>query len=69
LVVGLIERGELDFQPSWIDGEKQAQIEEVCTRLGTERLKPLKDALPPEISYEEIKLVTARLRLEQATHT
>jgi ATP-dependent DNA helicase RecQ len=69
LVVGLIERGELDFQPSWIDGEKQAQIEEVCTRLGTERLKPLKDALPPEISYEEIKLVTARLRSEQATQT
>jgi ATP-dependent DNA helicase RecQ len=68
LVVGLIERRELDFQPSWIDGEKQAQIEEVCTRLGTQRLKPLKDALPPEISYDEIKLVTARLRLQQATH-
>jgi len=66
LVVGLLEKRELEFQPSWIDAEKQAQIEEVCTRLGTERLKPLKDALPPEISYEEIKLVTARLRLAQA---
>ncbi len=65
LVVGLIERGELDFQPSWIDGEKQAQIEEACRRLGMGRLKPLKEALPPEISYDEIKLVTARMRLEQ----
>jgi ATP-dependent DNA helicase RecQ len=65
LVVGLMEKGELDFQPSWIDGEKRAQIEEVCTRLGMERLKPLKDALPPEISYDEIKLVTAYLRLQQ----
>jgi hypothetical protein len=25
----------------------------------------LKEALPPEISYDEIKLVTARMRLEQ----
>jgi ATP-dependent DNA helicase RecQ len=65
LVVGLMEKGELEFQPSWIDGEKRAQIEEVCTRLGMERLKPLKDALPPEISYDDIKLVTAYLRLQQ----
>jgi ATP-dependent DNA helicase RecQ len=65
LVVSLMERGELEFQPSWIDGEKRAQIEEVCSRLGTERLKPLKDALPAEITYEEIKLVAARLRLEE----
>jgi len=60
LVVGLLEKGELEFQPNWIDAEKRAQIEEACARLGTERLKPLKDALPPEISYEEIKLVAAR---------
>jgi ATP-dependent DNA helicase RecQ len=65
LVVSLVEREELEFQPSWIDREKRVQIEEVCTRLGTERLKPLKDALPPEISYDEIKLVTAYLRLRQ----
>src|ERR1700730_14985924 len=65
LVVSLMERGELEFQASWIEGGKLAQIEEVCGRLGTERLKPVKDALPPEITYEEIKLVVARLRLEQ----
>lgn len=65
LVVGLMERGELEFQSGWMDAEKQAQIEGVCLRLGFERLKPLKDALPPEISYDEIKLVAARLRLEQ----
>jgi ATP-dependent DNA helicase RecQ len=65
LVVSLMERGELEFQPRWMEAEKRAQIEEVCARLGTERLKPLKDALPPEITYEEIKLVAARLRLEE----
>jgi ATP-dependent DNA helicase RecQ len=65
LVVGLMEKGELEFQRSWIDVEKQVRIEEACTRLGFERLKPLKDALPPEISYDEIRLVATRLRLEQ----
>ncbi|MGC2672529.1 MAG: helix-turn-helix domain-containing protein, partial [Candidatus Acidiferrum sp.] len=49
--------------------EKRARIEEACTRLGFERLKPLKDALPAEISYEEIRLVTAHLRLEQDTQS
>jgi ATP-dependent DNA helicase RecQ len=65
LIVGLMERGEVEFQASWVDADKQAQIEEVCARLGTERLKPLRDALPAEISYEEIKLVAAHLRLEE----
>jgi ATP-dependent DNA helicase RecQ len=65
LVVRLMEKGELEFQPSWVDAEKQAQIEEACTRLGFERLKSLKDALPAAISYEEIRLVAAHLRLEQ----
>ncbi len=65
LVIRLLERGEVGFQSNWVSVEKQAQIEEACERLGFERLKLLKDALPPEISYEEIKLVSARLRLEQ----
>jgi len=65
LVVRLMEKGELEFQPSWVDAEKQAQIEEACTRFGFERLKPLKVALPAAISYEEIRLVAAHLKLEQ----
>jgi len=65
LVVRLMEKGELEFQRSWVDAEKQAQIEAACTRFGFERLKPLKDALPTTISYEEIRLVAAHLRLEQ----
>ena len=35
-----------------------------CRQLGMDRLKPLKEALPPEILYEEIRLVIARLRTE-----
>jgi ATP-dependent DNA helicase RecQ len=65
LIVGLMERGDVEFQTSWVDADKQAQIEKACGLFGLERLRPLKDALPPEITYEEIKLVAARLRLEQ----
>ena len=65
LIVGLMERGELEFQASWVDADKQAQIEKACTLLGFERLKPLKEVLPPEITYEEIRLVAAHLRLER----
>ena len=42
-----------------------AVIEAACATLALEkleRLKTLKDALPPEISYDEIRLVLARLR-------
>jgi hypothetical protein len=30
-----------------------------------ERLKPAKDILPPEITYDELRLVVARLRREE----
>ena len=65
LVANLVEKGELQFQTAWIDDGKRASIEEACARLGMERLKPIKEALPPEITYEEIRLVAARLRQAQ----
>jgi ATP-dependent DNA helicase RecQ len=66
LVADLIERGELEFQSTWIRSDHREQIEQACGRLGMERLKPLKDALPEEVSYEEIRLVAAHLRRQQA---
>ncbi|HUI42514.1 MAG TPA: RecQ family ATP-dependent DNA helicase [Terriglobia bacterium] len=62
MVVDLVEQGEVEFQAAWIDPGKRAQIEAACERLGLERLRPLKEALPPEISFEEIRLVVALLR-------
>jgi ATP-dependent DNA helicase RecQ len=64
-VANLVEKGELEFRPEWIDRNKLAVIEAACTKMGLdnlERLKPLKDALPPEITYDEIRLVLACLR-------
>jgi ATP-dependent DNA helicase RecQ len=63
-VANLVERGDLEFQPAWIDRNKQAVIEAACAKLGINGLKPLKDALPPEITYDEIRLVVARVRRE-----
>jgi ATP-dependent DNA helicase RecQ len=63
-VANLVERGDLEFQAEWIDRNKLAVIEAACARLGVNGLKPLKDALPPEVTYDEIRLVVARLRRE-----
>jgi ATP-dependent DNA helicase RecQ len=64
-VAGLVEKGDVEFRQEWIDRNKLAVIEAACASLGLERLerlKTLKDALPPEITYDEIRLVVARLR-------
>jgi ATP-dependent DNA helicase RecQ len=61
LIADMIERGETQFQPSWFTAEKYEQIATACRRLGTARLKPIKDALPSDTTYEEIKLIVAHL--------
>jgi len=66
LVAEMLEAGQLEFQSSWISQEKLQQIEEACTKLGgMDRLRPIKDALPPEITFDEIRLVVAKLRQEK----
>jgi len=67
LVADLVERGEAVFQPDWLSPERYDEIAAACRQLGMDRLKPLKEALPPEIPYEEIRLVIARLRSEAAS--
>ena len=62
MVAKLVERGDVEYQLAWLPAERYNQISAACRQLGTDRLKPLKEALPPEIPYEEIRLVIARLR-------
>jgi ATP-dependent DNA helicase RecQ len=62
LVADLIEQGRLEFQSNWIEESKCAKIEAACARLGLKGLRPLKDALPEEITFDEIRLVVAKLR-------
>jgi ATP-dependent DNA helicase RecQ len=63
-VASLIETGQVRLDPKWISPDAQPLIEEACLKLGVERLKDIKDALPPYVSFEDIKLVVAHLRAE-----
>jgi ATP-dependent DNA helicase RecQ len=63
-VANLVERGDLEFEAAWIDRNKLAVIEAACARVGVNGLRPLKDVLPPEVTYDEIRLVVARVRRE-----
>jgi ATP-dependent DNA helicase RecQ len=64
-VAGLLETGQVEFQPAWVSREKQSVIAAACAKAGMDWLKPLKDILPPEITYDEIKLVVGKLRREE----
>jgi ATP-dependent DNA helicase RecQ len=64
-VANLVEMGQVEFQSAWVSPDKQSVIAAACARAGIERLKPAKDILPPEITYDEIRLVVARLRREE----
>jgi ATP-dependent DNA helicase RecQ len=62
LVADLIERGETEFQENWMLPERHDQIFQACAQVGTEWLKPIKEALPEEVTYDEIHLVVAEFR-------
>ncbi len=65
-VATLIEQGDVEFQSAWIPPEKQSVIEAACAKVGLQWLKPIKDCLPEEITYDDIRLVVARLRRMEA---
>src|ERR1700694_1019761 len=61
LVADLIEAGDAEFRPEWLSAETYAQIASAVQQFGKERLKLVKEALPEEISYGQIRLVAAHL--------
>jgi ATP-dependent DNA helicase RecQ len=67
LVADLVERGATLFQDAWVEADKREQIREAASRKGLDLLKPIKDALPAEITYEEVRLVAAEMRREAAS--
>jgi ATP-dependent DNA helicase RecQ len=67
--VALVEAHELEFSSTWIDPSKVSVIEAACSQVGLEkieRLRQVKDLLPPEITYDEIRLVLAKMRHDQS---
>ena len=62
MVADLVERGRLQYSIDWVGEERHRQIEATVRRLGPQWLKPLKEALPPEITFEDLRLVVAYVR-------
>lgn len=63
VIVQLMESGRISFDESWLPAAHAHAIEEAAARFGTAPVKPIKDAVAPEITYEEIRLVVAKVRI------
>ena len=63
-VASLVETRQVKLDPKWISPDAQSRIEEACLKHGVERLQDIKDAVPPYVSFEDIRLVVANLRAE-----
>lgn len=66
-VADLVRRGKYPFQQSWVPQSKYDEILRAGEKAGWERLRPIKDLLPDEITYGEIRLVAAHLQLQQVS--
>ena len=62
MVADLVEKGRLEYRMAWVGEEQHRHIEEVVRRIGAQWLKPLREALPAEITYDQIRLVVAYVR-------
>jgi ATP-dependent DNA helicase RecQ len=61
-VARLLENDHAELPPGFIAEEKYRAIADACERLGLDRLRPIKDALPPEFAFEEIRIVMGDLK-------
>jgi ATP-dependent DNA helicase RecQ len=64
VVVGLVNEGRVEYRMEWVGEARHNEIAEAARRLGTDRIKTLKDALPADVTYEELRLVVASLKRE-----
>jgi ATP-dependent DNA helicase RecQ len=67
MVADLVEKGRLQYRVEWVGEEAHRTIGEAVERLGPQWLKPLREALPAEYTYEQIRLVVAWARRAGAT--
>jgi len=65
MIAKLIEEHEIEYDAKWLKAERYAQIAAAVRKFGNERLKPVKEALAEGITYDEIRLVVAHLRVKE----
>ncbi len=63
-VANLVETRQIELDPKWISPDAQPLIEAACLTKGVERLRDIKDAVPPYVSFNDIRLVVASLRAQ-----
>jgi ATP-dependent DNA helicase RecQ len=66
MVADLVERGRLEYRIEWVGSEAHQRIQEAIERLGSQWLKPLREALPADITYDQIRLAVAYARRQSA---
>ena len=66
MVADLVEKGRVEYRIEWVGEEEHRQIAEAVGRLGSQWLKPLREALPAEITWDQIRLVVAWSRKESS---
>jgi ATP-dependent DNA helicase RecQ len=69
MVADLIEKGRVEYNLDWVGAENHQRILEAIGSHGSQWLKPLREALPAEITYEQIRLVVAFTRRKEAGNT
>jgi ATP-dependent DNA helicase RecQ len=62
MVADLVERERLAYRMEWVGEENHRRIADAIDKLGSQWLKPLREALPSGITYEQIRLVVAWAR-------
>ena len=61
-VAHLVETGRVSLNAAWISPGAGPLIEAACRAKGVESLREIKDAVPPFVSYNDIRLVVAGLK-------
>jgi ATP-dependent DNA helicase RecQ len=65
MAADLIEKGRLAYRVEWVGEDDHKLIAEAIGNLGSQWLKPLREALPQRITYDQIRLVVAFARFHQ----
>lgn len=65
-VANAVEKGIIAFDERWIPAHRLAQIEDAGRRVGLARVKQIKDALPSDFTYDEIRLAMPYLKRRRA---
>jgi len=62
MVADLIEKGRVEYRVEWVGEDDHKAIADAVAKLGSQWLKPLREALPERIAYDQIRLVVAFTR-------